>query len=318
VKLMQNVVALFGAFAVVTALMPLVRMLALNHCLVDKPNPRKVHQVPVPVTGGAMWLGLIAVMWVLPVERQLALGLTLGGTAAFAVGFLDDWVKSRGGDFPAWPKLLGQILAAGLLFASGVKVYFLTNPFSGGLVMLSPALSFLVTVIWVVAVTNLINFMDGLDGLACGIVTIASVTMAVISFFMGQPTTLLMFLVLAGVSAAFFRFNFNPARAFMGDAGAYFLGFTLSAISIEGAFKSATLVGLLVPFLVLGLPIADTLYNIMRRLRSGQPVYVADKGHTHHRLLQAGLSHRQTVLVMYLISLCFSLTALVVLFASRW
>jgi len=314
----QNVVALFGAFAVVTALMPLVLKLALTHSLVDKPNPRKVHQTPVPVTGGAMGLGLILVMWVLPVERALALGLTLGGTVAFAVGFLDDWVKSRGGDFPAGPKLLGQILAAGLLYASGVKVYFLTNPFSGGLVMLSPALSFLVTVIWVVAVTNLINFMDGLDGLACGIVTIASVTMAVISFFMGQPTTLLLFLVLAGVSAAFFRYNFNPARAFMGDAGAYFLGFTLSAISIEGAFKSATLVGLLVPLLVLGLPIADTCYNILRRLRSGQPVYVADKGHTHHRLLQAGLSQRQTVLVMYLISLCFSLTALVVLFASRW
>lgn len=315
---MQNVVALFGAFAVVTALMPLVRTLALNHCLVDKPNPRKVHHIPVPVAGGAMWLGLLAVMWMLPVERHLALGLTFGGTAAFAVGFLDDWVKSRGGDFPAWPKLLGQIFAAGLLFASGVQVYFLTNPFSGGLVLLPPTLSFLVTVIWVVAVTNLINFMDGLDGLACGIVTIASVTMGVIAYFMGQPTTLLMFLVLAGVSAAFFRFNFNPARAFMGDAGAYFLGFTLSAISIEGAFKSATLVGLLVPLLVLGLPIADTLYNILRRLRSGQPVYVADKGHTHHRLLQAGLSQRQTVLVMYLISVCFSLTALVVLFVSRW
>jgi UDP-GlcNAc:undecaprenyl-phosphate GlcNAc-1-phosphate transferase len=315
---MQNVVALFGAFAVVTALMPLVRTLAVTYCLVDKPNPRKVHQVPVPVTGGAMWLGLILVMWALPVERQLALGLTLGGSVAFAVGFLDDWVKSRGGDFPAWPKLLGQILAAGLLFASGVKVYFLTNPFSGGLVMLSPVLSFLATVIWVVAVTNLINFMDGLDGLACGIVTIASATMAVISYFMDQPTTLLMFLVLAGVSAAFFRYNFNPARAFMGDAGAYFLGFTLSAISIEGAFKSATLVGLSVPLLVLGLPIADTVYNITRRLRSGKPVYVADNGHTHHRLLQAGLSQRQTVLVMYLISLCFSLTALVVLFASRW
>ncbi len=197
-------------------------------------------------------------------------------------------------------------------------MYFLTNPFSGGLVLLPPVLSFLVTVVWVVAVTNLINFMDGLDGLACGIVTIAGVTMAVISYFYAQPAILLISLILVGVSAAFFRYNFNPARAFMGDAGAYFLGFTLAAVSIEGAFKSATLVGLLVPVLVLGLPIADTVYNITRRLRSGQPVYVADKGHTHHRLLQAGLSQRQTVLVMYLISLCFSLTALVVLFASRW
>lgn len=315
---MQNVVALFGAFAIVTALMPYMRKISLTYNLVDRPNARKVHQVPVPVAGGAMWLGLLIAMWALPIESRLALGLSLGGTVAFAVGLVDDWVKSRGGDFPALPKLLGQIFAAALLYAAGVQVYFLTNPFSGGLVFLPSILSLLVTVLWVVGVTNLINFMDGLDGLACGIVTIASVTMAVISHFMGQPATLLLSLILAGVSAAFFRYNFNPARAFMGDAGAYFLGFTLAAVSIEGAFKSATLVGLLVPVLVLGLPIADTLYNITRRLRNGQPVYVADKGHTHHRLLQAGLNQRQTVLVMYLISICFSLTALVVLFASRW
>ncbi len=315
---MQNLVALLGAVAVVTALMPLGRKLALTYGLLDKPSPRKVHQAPVPVVGGAMWLGLILVMWALPVPRALTVGLTLGGTVAFAVGFVDDWVKSRGGDFPAWPKLLGQILAAGLLYTSGVSVYFLTNPFSGGLILLPPVLSFLVTVIWVVAVTNLINFMDGLDGLACGIVTIAAVTMAVISYLYAQSASLLISLVLVGVSVAFVRHNFNPARAFMGDGGAYFLGFTLAAVSIDGAFKSATLVGLLAPVLVLGLPIADTVYNITRRLRNGQPVYVADKGHTHHRLLQAGLSQRQTVLVMYLISVCFSLTALVVLFASRW
>ncbi len=129
---------------------------------------------------------------------------------------------------------------------------------------------------------------------------------------------MLVSLALVGATLAFLRYNFNPAKAFMGDGGAYFLGFVLAAVSVEGAFKSATLVGLLVPILVLGLPIGDTVYNIFRRLQNGKPVHVADRGHTHHRLLQAGLSQKQTVLVMYLISICFSLTALVVMFASRW
>ena len=238
-------------------------------------------------------------------------------SVAFAVGLFDDFIKSRGGDLSAGPKFAGQLVAAAILFSAGVKVQFLSNPFSGGLIFLPDLVSLAVTVAWVVGVTNLINFMDGLDGLACGLVNIAALTMAVVSYFMGQPTTLLVSLVLVGVTSAFFRFNFNPARMFMGDAGAYFLGFMLAAVSVEGAFKSATLVGLLIPIIVLGLPIADTVFNIVRRLLSGKPVYMADKGHTHHRLLQAGLSHRQTVLVMYLISICFSLTALILMFASR-
>jgi len=272
----------------------------------------------MPFVGAALWVGISLLLWTLPIDNGLALGLSLGGTIAFVVGFVDDLVKSRGGDMSAAPKLLGQIFAASALYWAGVQVEFLSNPFSGGLIFLAPGLSWLVTVIWVVAVTNIINFMDGLDGLACGIVNIAALTMGIIAYFMGQPTTLLVSLVLVGGTLAFLRYNFNPAKVFLGDGGAYFLGFVLAAVSVEGAFKSATLVGLLVPILVLGLPIFDTMYNIVRRLLSGKPIYVADRGHTHHRLLQAGLSQKQTVLVMYLVSICFSLTALVVMFASRW
>lgn len=316
--LLINLLALFGAFAIVTAVIPPIYNLSVKCNIVDQPNPRKVHKVPMPFVGAAIWAGVLIAIWLLPIERRLLIGLTLGGTVAFIVGFADDFIKSRGGDLVAWPKFLGQIVAALLLFAVGVKVQFLSNPFSGGLIYLPPIASVLVTVTWVVGVTNLINFMDGLDGLACGLVNIAALTMAVVSSFMGQPTTLLVSLVLVGVTSGFFRYNFNPARMFMGDAGAYFLGFMLAAVSVEGAFKSATLVGLLIPVLVLGLPIADTIFNVVRRFMSGKPVYVADKGHTHHRLLQAGLSQRQTVLVMYLISICFSLTALVLMFASTW
>jgi len=313
-----NFAFLAGAFLVVSAIMPRVYSLAVRYNLVDRPCCRKVHEKPMPFVGAAMWLGITLMVWVLPLDMQVTLGLVLGGTIAFLVGLIDDWVKSRGGDLSAGPKLAGQIVAAGVLYWSGVQVQFLTNPFSGGLVFLVPWLSLFVTVIWVVGVTNIINFMDGLDGLACGIVNIAALTMAIIAYFMGQPTTMIISLVIVGGTLAFLRYNFNPAKAFMGDGGAYFLGFALAAVSVEGAFKSATLVGLLVPILILGLPIFDTVYNIGRRLMSGKPVHVADRGHTHHRLLAAGLSQKQTVLVMYLISICFSLTALVIMFASRW
>ncbi|MBT9151913.1 MAG: putative undecaprenyl-phosphate N-acetylglucosaminyl 1-phosphate transferase [Firmicutes bacterium] len=315
---MLNFVALVGAFVVVSALMPRVYNLSVRYCLADQPCHRKVHEKPMPFVGAALWLGISLMLFALPIDRSVALGLTLGGTIAFAVGLADDWVKSRGGDLAAAPKLVGQLFAALVLYWAGVQVEFLSNPFSGGLVYLSPTMSLVVTVVWVVAVTNIINFMDGLDGLACGIVNIAALTMAFIAYFMGQPATMLVSLALVGATLAFLRYNFNPAKAFMGDGGAYFLGFVLAAVSVEGAFKSATLVGLLVPILVLGLPIGDTVYNIFRRLQNGKPVHVADRGHTHHRLLQAGLSQKQTVLVMYLISICFSLTALVVMFASRW
>jgi len=312
------VLALCGAFALVTAIMPRLYSFSVRHGIVDRPTARKVHEIPMPFVGAALWVGISLLLWTLPIDNGLALGLSLGGTIAFVVGFVDDLVKSRGGDMSAAPKLLGQIFAASALYWAGVQVEFLSNPFSGGLIFLAPGLSWLVTVIWVVAVTNIINFMDGLDGLACGIVNIAALTMGIIAYFMGQPTTLLVSLVLVGGTLAFLRYNFNPAKVFLGDGGAYFLGFVLAAVSVEGAFKSATLVGLLVPILVLGLPIFDTMYNIVRRLLSGKPIYVADRGHTHHRLLQAGLSQKQTVLVMYLVSICFSLTALVVMFASRW
>jgi len=264
-----------------------------------------------------MWLGVLVAVWFLPVENSLKLGLTLGGTAAFAVGFVDDFIKSRGGNLVALPKFIGHVVAAGLLIAAGVRVQFLTNPFGGGMLLLSPMQSYVVTVLWVVGVINIINFMDGLDGLACGIVSIAATTMAVVSFLMGQTGTMLISLVIVGVTVAFLRFNFNPASMFMGDAGAYFLGFMLAAVSVEGAFKSATLAGLGVPILVLGLPIADTAYNVIRRFRNGQPFYVADKGHTHHRLLNAGFNQKQAVLVMYFISICFSLTALAVMVLSK-
>ena len=316
---MHYFIAVIGTFSLVTAIIPLIKILALRVGLVDVPNARKVHQKPMPFVGGiAMACGVLTLSWFLPVPPDFRTGIMRGGLAMLAVGLADDFLKSRGKDLSAAPKFAGQIVAALLLLSAGIRVEFLSNPFVGGMIHLADWQSLAVTVLWVVGVANIINFMDGLDGLACGIVTIAALTMAGVSLFMGDYGMFLMSLVLAAVTVAFLRFNFNPASMFMGDGGAYFLGFVLAAVSIEGAFKSATLVGLAVPVLVLGLPIADTVYNVVRRVRNGQPFYVADRGHTHHRLLNAGYNQRQVVLVMYIISACFSLTALLVMFAGRF
>ena len=316
---MSYLFAIFGTFLLVTAIIPSVKAFSLRVGLVDQPSSRKVHQAPMPFVGGiAMAFGVLVLTWILPLPLDFKLGVTGGGSVIFLVGLADDFLKGRGRDLTAAPKFAGQIVAALLLLAAGIRVEFLSNPFGREMIHLSNWQSLLVTVLWVVGVSNIINFMDGLDGLACGIVTIAAITMGSVSFLMNQNAMLLMSLVLVGVTMAFLRFNFNPASMFMGDAGAYFLGFVLAAVSIEGAFKSATFVGLSVPILVLGLPIADTMYNVIRRVRNGQPFYVADKGHTHHRLLNAGFNQRQVVLVMYLISACFSVTALLVMFAGRF
>lgn len=309
--------ALTGTFLLVTAIIPWVRLAALRHGLVDQPTQRKNHDRPIPFVGGiAMAAGVLGITWLLPLDASFKLGLSGGGLVMLFTGLYDDYLKSRVRELSALPKFVGQVTAALVLIAAGVRVQFLSNPFGEGMLFLSSWQSLLVTVLWIVGVANMINFMDGLDGLACGIVTIAAVAMGTVSFLMKQTDMLLMSLILVGATLAFLRFNFNPASMFMGDGGAYFLGFALAAVSVEGAFKSATLVGLFVPVLVLGLPIADTVYNVVRRLRNGQPFYQADRGHTHHRLLNAGYTPRQVVLMMYFVSFCFSATALLILFAG--
>ena len=163
--ILLNLLALFGAYLIVTAVIPPVYNLSMSYNLVDKPNARKVHQTPMPFVGAAIWAGVLLAIWLLPIERRLLIGVSLGGTVAFAVGLFDDFIKSRGGDLSAGPKFAGQLVAAAILFSAGVKVQFLSNPFSGGLIFLPDLVSLAVTVAWVVGVTNLINFMDGLDGL---------------------------------------------------------------------------------------------------------------------------------------------------------
>lgn len=299
---------------------PLAERLSYRLGIVDNPSKRKPHAKPTPLMGGwAMLISFVITTAIAVPLRGNRLGILLGALIAFAIGLADDYTKSRGKELGPMPKLLGQITAALVLAACGVRIFHITNPFSVAkpLIFFSPLASYLMTVLWVVGVMNIINFMDGLDGLAAGISCIAATTLALVAWHMGQVPSATLAIIVVGISLGFLRFNKYPASIFMGDMGANFLGFLLGAISVGGSFKSATFVGMIVPILALGLPIADTAMNVIRRTKNGQAFYAADLGHTHHRLQRWGLTQVQTVYFMYLISICFSLTALIFLFASR-
>jgi len=202
-----------------------------------------------------------------------------------------------------------QISAALVLVYFGVRINFFTNFLEAeGLIYLKE-LSIPITVFWIVGITNTFNLIDGLDGLAAGISTISASILSYVAFVNGRYEIALVTLILAGCCLGFLPFNFNPARIFMGDTGSLFLGFVLSAISIEGTIKGATALTMVVPILAMGLPIMDTTLAIRRRILGGRPIMEADKGHLHHKLLSAGLCQKRAVLFMYGISLMMGLSA---------
>jgi UDP-GlcNAc:undecaprenyl-phosphate GlcNAc-1-phosphate transferase len=231
------------------------------------------------------------------------LGILVAGGILLAVGIVDDFR-------PLSPKmkLLGQVVSA-LVFVLGygVRIEFVTNPF-GGMILLRN-MSSVFTVIWIVAFANVINLIDGIDGLAAGVASIAATSLLFVAMQQGQGAVVALTAALAGSALGFLRYNFNPAKIFMGDAGAMFLGFALAAVSIEGTLKSAAAVAVVVPVMALGLPIFDTCFAIVRRVSNGHSIGQADRGHLHHRLLDMGFSQRQACFVMYALSAFLGLAA---------
>jgi UDP-N-acetylmuramyl pentapeptide phosphotransferase/UDP-N-acetylglucosamine-1-phosphate transferase len=219
------------------------------------------------------------------------------------------------------PRLAGQLLVAMAVWSQGVRIGAIDlpfNPFGGapGAIELSDGLSLLTTVIWLVGITNAINWLDGLDGLAAGVSGIAAVGLLSVSYSLNQPAPGLLAAALAGSCLGFLRHNFNPARIFMGDGGSYFLGFALAAISIVGPAKGITSVSLLLPLLILSLPLADMSAVIMGRLSQGRSPFYPDRRHLHHRLLRAGFSHRRTVVLIYAFTQWLAALALVLVNAE--
>ena len=302
---MQTYIAAFIiALAAAYFSTPYVKKLALKIGALDQPDDRKVHAIPIPRMGGlAIYFGFVlAVLSSIYLSREI-IGILLGGAMILAVGIIDDLRP-----LPAKVKLLGQILSAGVLVFFGVRIEWIANPF-GDMIYLH-YLSIPLTILWVVSLINTINLIDGLDGLAAGVSTIASMTILLVALEQNFWLVAVLAAALAGSALGFLQHNFNPAKIFMGDTGSMFLGYMLAAISILGAVKSATTIALVVPIVALGLPIMDTAFAIVRRYISGQPIFKPDKGHLHHRLLEIGLTQKQAVLLMYVISACLGMSAI--------
>lgn len=295
------------AFIITFALTPQVIKLANKIGAVDVPkDERRVHTKPMPLIGGVgIYVSFIITMILFSnLETSKMIGLFVGGTLILVMGVFDDI-----NDLPAKLKLFIQIVAAGILVYSGFKITFITDFFGGRGYIYFDALAIPITLVWIVGITNTVNLIDGLDGLSTGVSTIAALTLGYIAHLNGVTEAALLLFMLAGGCLGFLPYNFNPAKIFVGDAGALFLGFVLSAISIEGALKVPTILTFAVPVLALGVPIFDTAFAIVRRKLNGKPIMEADKEHLHHRFLNLGFGQKRTVLSIYVISIMLGTSA---------
>ncbi|HHV81495.1 TPA: undecaprenyl/decaprenyl-phosphate alpha-N-acetylglucosaminyl 1-phosphate transferase [bacterium] len=300
-------------------LTPVFRRLAIKIDLLDRPNPRKIHSEPIPIAGGFGFLFIFITLSLifLPVDRKL-LSIIGAVLVIFLTHLVDDLFKSKSKDFPALPKFLGQVTGALILISGGVSISVIKNPFTGGYLQFSTPVSTILTVVWVVGVSNIINFADGLDGLASSITAIASGSLAIVSHFLNRDYATTMAVILLGISLGFIRHNMSSTnKVFMGDSGAYLLGFILGTIAIEGTMKTTTAIAVLVPFIILGQPIIDTGLKFIKKTIRREPFYKADREHLHFKLLNWGLTSTQALIFISLINICFSLVALVIIFAGK-
>ena len=310
------------AFIISLLITPLIKKLAIAIGAVDQPEQRKVHSKVMPRMGGlaiclAFFIPLIVVLKFNIIEinnpifsdRQIT-GFIIGGLIILGVGVLDDIYQ-----LSAKYKLIGQLVAAAVVINSGVQVQYIT--LANQSVYEFGWLSIPITLLWIIGVTNALNLIDGLDGLAAGVASIALATISVIGFAMGNVIVAFMALLLLASTLGFLVYNFFPAKIFMGDTGSLFLGYNLAIFALLG-FKHVTLISFIIPILILGVPIADTLFAILRRFLSKQSISEPDKHHLHHCLLNMGCTHRQTVLIIYTISVFFSATALIFSQAESW
>jgi UDP-GlcNAc:undecaprenyl-phosphate GlcNAc-1-phosphate transferase len=297
------------AFAIVVLLAPMVGGMARRLGVVDVPGGRRVNQLPVPRLGGiALFLGmLVPALAFLHVGEQTR-GLLLGATIAVTVGIVDDF---RG--LPWYSKLAGQVAAAGVAAGFGIWVDRFTFPFVG-IHTLPASVGIPLTIIWIVAIMNMVNFLDGLDGLAAGVAAIAGLTFSVIALSLGKVDAAILSAIVFGACVGFLRHNFYPARIIMGDSGALLLGYMLAAISVQGLLKTAATVALFFPLLVLAIPIVDTTFVVVRRLKHGERLFEADQAHLHHRFLRRGFSQRRAALTIW--AWCVTLAAAA--FATRF
>lgn len=286
-------------------LTPLVRVLAIKIKAIDVPTDgRRIHSKPIPRIGGlAIFLAFtIATIGFSKIDRELAT-ILVGGCTLVILGILDDVYRLN-----AFLKLAVQIIVALFAVSQGVTIDFIGI---GGKYIPFGAWSIPITVLWIVGLTNAVNFIDGLDGLACGVSAISSISLFLVMLLSGSSTThCLITAILAASCLGFLPFNTNPAKIFMGDTGALFLGYTLSVISVSGVFKIDMLLAFFVPLIIFGLPLADTFFAVVRRLAHGKSPFAPDRGHLHHKLIDMGFGQKQSVRILYAVCAILGISAI--------
>lgn len=302
--------ALLVAIAVSFLMCPLVKSFAYKIGAIDVPKDnRRMHKKPVPRLGGlAIFMGfMVSILLFASIDHEMQ-GILLGAVIIVVLGVVDDMTPLR-----AYFKFFVQIVAALVAVFHGVVIETLSNPniFSQNPYWNLSWLAIPITVLWIVGITNAVNLIDGLDGLACGVSTISALTMLVIALLVSEGDVAIIMASLVGACLGFMPYNRNPAKMFMGDTGSTFLGYILATISIQGLFKYYAIVSFAVPFLVLGLPMFDTIFAIVRRLAHGQNPMAPDRGHIHHRLIDMGLNQKQAVAALYVVSSILGLSAVV-------
>ena len=308
--LIKLLLSLGAAFVISFAATPVVKAFAQKVGAMDVPTEaRRVHDHPIPRLGGlAIFLGfLLSVILFADIDRQIR-GILIGAVIIVATGAVDDLVSLR-----AIVKLAIQIVVAVIAVMHGVVIEVVMNPnvFAEAEHIYLGILSVPITILWIVAVTNAVNLIDGLDGLAVGVSTIASVTMLVVALVVAEPNVAIILACLAGACVGFMPYNLNPAKIFMGDTGALLLGYVLSTMSVVGMFKFYAIVSFFVPVLALAVPIMDTSFAFTRRILRGQSPFTPDRGHFHHRLLDMGMSQKQAVSILYTVSIILGVSAVV-------
>lgn len=308
----QAFIAFFAALITVLLLTPLVIKFAVWFGAIDKPNERKVHQKIMPRLGGlAIFIGVIAGYLAGGLYDQKINTISVGAILIIIIGILDDKFE-----LSAKTKFAGQLVVASLILYSGLKIDLVTIPYVGDFYL--GGWSYPVTIFWIVGITNAINLIDGLDGLSAGVSAIGIATIAIMALLAGKVLIFTLSLILLGSIIGFLFYNFHPAKIFMGDTGALFLGYSISILSLLGLYKSITLFSFLVPIIILGVPVFDTTFAIIRRIANKKPISKPDKSHLHHRLLDLGLSHRNTVLAIYAFGILFSASAVLLSKSTLW
>ncbi|MBQ7160960.1 MAG: undecaprenyl/decaprenyl-phosphate alpha-N-acetylglucosaminyl 1-phosphate transferase [Clostridia bacterium] len=309
-QIVYGLAAMLCAALISFSTTPPVRVLAYKLKAIDIPlDNRRMHHVPIPRLGGlAIYLGFMITAFVFTDVSPLLWTIFIGGSLIVIVGMLDDIFRLK-----AMIKFIAQIGIAFVAVWQGITIESIT--IFGNTIQFG-GWSIFFTVFWIVGLTNAINLIDGLDGLSCGVSAICSFSLLLVTILMGEvPGAIIITAILCGACVGFLPFNINPAKIFMGDTGALFLGYTLSVISISGVLKVHTLVSFIIPLSIFALPLFDTTFAILRRVVHGKSPFSPDRGHLHHRLIDMGLNQKQTVAVLY--SICALLGLSAVLFTSE-